>query len=84
MIAINQVDHLSDQDLRAVVLGKIPSGRFEQLMEHLDQCQSCQRRASQSASSDSFAEALAAGNRAIDDAVLAEADCQAALFAPRT
>jgi|GEM_PF-3860335 len=80
MIAINQVDHLSDQDLRAVVLGKIPSGRFEQLMEHLDQCQSCQRRASQSASSDSFAEALAAGNRASDDAVLAEADCQAALF----
>jgi serine/threonine protein kinase len=80
MIAINQPEHLSDQDLRDVVSGKNPTGRFEQLMEHLDQCESCQSRASQSLSSDSLADALAAGHLAGDDAVLAEADCHAALF----
>lgn len=80
MIAINQLEHLSDNDLRDVVTGKLPSGRFEVLMEHLDQCQACQQRASHLSSEDSFAEALAAGNRVGDDALLAEADCHAALF----
>ncbi len=80
MIAINQLEHLSDQDLRDVVSGKIPTGRFEELMEHLDHCPSCQSRASLSVSGDSLADALAAENLAGDDAVLAEADCHAALF----
>lgn len=80
MIAINQLEHLSDQDLRDVISGKIPTGRFEELMEHLDHCPSCQSRASLSVSGDSFADALAAENLAGDDAVLAEADCHAALF----
>jgi len=72
--------HLSDDDLADFLTGRLPADRFEHLMQHLDECGECQQRASRSTSDDSLAGVLAAGVKDSHDPVLAEADCQAAIF----
>lgn len=72
--------HLSDNELADVVSGRLPADRFERLMLHLDDCQTCQQRVSASDPHDSFAGVLAAGAKENHDPILAEADCQAAIF----
>ncbi len=72
--------HLSDEELAGVVSGHIPADRFEHLMMHLDDCEECQQRASTSETHDSFAGVLASGAKETHDPILAEADCQAAIF----
>ncbi|QDT07955.1 Serine/threonine-protein kinase StkP [Rubripirellula lacrimiformis] len=73
-------EHPSDEELVDFGFGRVPPDRFERLMQHLDSCQSCQQRMDASSLDDSFAAVLSAEVPSSDDAVLAEADCQAAIF----
>ncbi len=72
--------HLSDNELADFVSGRLPADRFEHLMQHLDDCERCQQRASTSVTDDSLAGVLAAGANESHDPLLTEDDCQAALF----
>tara|TARA_R110002049_G_scaffold4601_5_gene32746 strand:+ start:1041195 stop:1044746 length:3552 start_codon:yes stop_codon:yes gene_type:complete len=71
---------LSQQDIHEFSFGRLPTDRFESALRHLESCATCQQRAeSCSADFDSFANVL--GQRTSgDDSVLAEPDCQAAIF----
>lgn len=79
MIATEQAC-LTAEQLRDVATGRLPADRFGRLMEHLDACVDCQRRAEAvEASEDSLAAALAAPPAV--DPLTAEPDCIAALHA---
>ena len=83
MIAMPSKTCLSDQELADFRFGRLTTDRFQSLLTHLDNCESCQRRAeTDSSSADSMIISLAmdGGASAGEEAVLAEADCQAALY----
>jgi serine/threonine protein kinase len=70
----------TDDELRDFVSGRLPNDRFGDLLSHVDSCDACQRRADRSADlDDSFAVALAAKDSG-NCPIIAEPDCQAALF----
>ena len=74
---------LSDQELHDFAAGRLSNELFQSLLAHLDQCDRCQQRADQTTDfDDSFAAALSF--KVTDDSdeceIIAEADCQAALF----
>lgn len=77
--------HLSDDELADLMSGRLPVDRFDRLVLHIDECESCQQRLDESSpanslATDSFVDVLAKGAQAVRDPVLAEADCQAALL----
>ncbi|MEM9586879.1 MAG: protein kinase [Planctomycetota bacterium] len=70
----------SDEDLRRLQLGRFPSDRFQSLLNHVDACTGCQDRLQQwSAPGDSLVQLLLPGETDPDQ-ILAEPDCQAALY----
>jgi len=74
-------DCLSDQDLQAFSSGRLPDHRFGSLLEHLDHCQRCQNRAEAVESEgDSFLSVLGEKEDEDLDPILAETECQAALY----
>ncbi len=81
MIAAPSAPCLTDQELRDFSSGRLPEPRFESLLSHLDCCERCQYRVESAArDDDSFLGALATRDDDEHDPVLAESDCQAALY----
>ena len=79
MIA-NNTDCPTDEDLRDFTAGRLPNDRFGHLLSHLDNCESCQARAGRSADLVDSVAATLAKNNPVQCPIIAEADCQAALF----
>ncbi|TWU56861.1 Serine/threonine-protein kinase PknH [Rubripirellula tenax] len=80
MIATANCEHPSDQELVEFGFGRVPADLFERLLTHIEACDRCQKRISESAGNDSFGAALSTSKAAQPDPVLAEPDCQAAIF----
>ncbi|TWU57724.1 serine/threonine protein kinase [Rubripirellula reticaptiva] len=80
MIATASLEHPSDQELVDFGFGRVPADRFEQLLGHIEACDRCQNQINSPASDDSFGAILSRSNVPEPDPVVAEPDCQAAIF----
>ncbi len=80
MIASAKPQHPSDQELIDFGSGRLPTDRFERLLEHVEGCDRCQDQIGASVSDDSLGRQLSIGHAGQPDPVLAEPDCHAAIY----
>lgn len=74
---------LSEQEFIDFAAGRLPGQRFQLLLAHLDDCRRCQQRVEETSRlDDPFAAALLhpESGQSDDCEIIAEADCQAAIF----